>query len=334
MAYQITVTNADAGFDCEPGQTILDAAQRAGYEIPYSCRNGICGSCRGRVASGTIEREDFSSVLTREEQADGYALFCQARPCSNLEIEVDSIERKDPDATKTVKARLYKVDKVSADVSVLHLRFPAGMRVPFKPGQYLQVILDNGERRSYSMANPGHQTDSALLHVRHVPGGQFTQYLENGAKAGDSLDIELPLGSFYLRGCDKPLVFVASGTGFAPIKSILETMFKPGPPACDVHLYWGGRRMADLYLSELPRKWAERYPRFRFVPVLSEEANGTDRTGLVHEAVLADFDTLADCDVYACGVPAMVNAARQDFVQKRQLPPANFYCDAFTKTSA
>ena len=334
MAYQISVTNADAGFDCEPEQTILDAAQQAGYEIPYSCRNGICGSCRGQIVSGVIQREDFSSVLTREEQADGYALFCQARPCSNLEIEVDSIERKDPDATKAVKARLYKVDKVSTDVSVLHLRFPAGMRVPFKPGQYLQVILDNGERRSYSMANPGHQTDSALLHVRHVPGGRFTAYLENDAKVGDLLDIELPLGSFYLRSRDKPLVFVASGTGFAPIKSILETMFKLGPPSSDVHLYWGGRRMADLYLTELPRKWAERYPRFRFVPVLSDEASGTDRTGLVHKAVLSDFNTLAGYDVYACGVPAMVNAARQDFMQKRHLPASNFYCDAFTKTSA
>lgn len=334
MTYQITVMNTDAGFHCNPDQTILDAAQQAGYDIPYSCRNGICGSCRGKVVSGSIDPGNTFNVLTGEERNEGYALFCQAKPCSNLQIEVDSIQQKDLDAIKTVKARLHKIDKVSADVSVLHLRFAAGLRVLFKPGQYLQVILGDGERRSYSMANPGYQTDSVILHVRHVEGGLFTRYLEREAKVGDILDLELPLGSFYLRSNDKPMVFVASGTGFAPIKSILESMFKLGPPMSDVHLYWGGRRKADLYLSDLPQKWSERYPRFRFVPVLSEEKNGIDRVGWVHEAVLSDFDTLAGCEVYACGAPAMINAARQDFVQRRQLPPASFYCDAFTMTGA
>lgn len=332
MDYQITIQGSDIGFACEPEQTVLDAAQHAGYEIPYSCRNGICGNCRGRIISGDFESKGFSDVLTHEERADGYTLFCQAQPRSNLKIDVRSIKKNIQGAKKIVKARLFKITKVADDVSVLLLRFPAGIRVPFRPGQYMQVIFEDGRRRSYSMASPGHQTDSVQLHVRHVKGGRFTSYLEDRAAVGDFLDIELPLGDFYLRASDKPLVFVASGTGFAPIKSILESMFKRGFPPCRVYLYWGARRKADLYMLDLPEKWARQYPQFSFIPVLSEESNDVDRKGFVHEAVLSDFDTLSNCDVYACGVPAMINAARRDFVQNRQLPPANFYCDAFVET--
>lgn len=333
MNYQVTVKDSDIAFSCEPGQTVLDAAQQAGYEIPYSCRDGICGSCKGRIVSGETDGSGVYDALTREELGQGDTLFCQARPRSDLKIDVCSIEKNVPGGRKTIQARLYKMDKVSDDVSVLQLRFPAGVRVPFKPGQYLQIILPDGGRRSYSMANPGHQTDAAHLHVRHVPGGRFTSYLETGAGAGDLLDVELPMGDFYLRASDRPLIFVASGTGFAPIKSMLESMFKLGAPRERIHLYWGARRKADLYMLELPRKWARQFPQFRFVPVLSEESNGVERTGFVHEAVLSDFDTLHGCDVYACGAPAMINAARRDFVQQRRLPPANFYCDAFVETS-
>jgi 2Fe-2S type ferredoxin len=332
MAYTIQIAQSDIRFDCPEGSTILDAARQAGYELPYSCRTGICGSCKGKVLQGDIETNGHSEALSEEEKAAGYALFCQARPCSDVEVGARSITKLDPNAHKLINAKVYKVSRVSADVSVLQLRFPAGTRVKFKAGQYLQVLLADGARRSYSMANPPHQSDGALLHIRHVADGRFSQYLESGIAAGDPITLEMPFGDFYLRDSDKPLVFVASGTGFAPVKSILEDLFKKGKPTRAITLYWGGRKAEDLYQSELPAKWAQQYPGFTFIPVLSEEDNGRDRTGYVHQAVLEDFASLAEHEVYACGVPAMINAARHDFVSQRGLPADAFYADAFVVT--
>jgi len=332
MSYRITVADTDISFECAPDTSILDAAKQAGYEIPYSCRNGICGSCKGKVVSGEYRAAQAQHGLSAQELAEGHALFCQARPESDLDISVRTIARIDPDATRQLEAKLHKVTRLRDDVSVLQLRFPAGVRVPFQAGQYLQVVLEDGSRRSYSMANPSHQSDGVHLHVRHVPDGRFTEYLERMATAGDVLTLELPFGDFFLRPSDRPLIFVASGTGFAPIKSILEGMFKQGNPRQPVYLYWGGRRKADLYMSELPEKWMGRYSNFHFIPVVSDEATGADRTGFVHAAVLDDFPSLKNYQVYACGAPAMINAARNDFIQERGLPSDAFYCDAFVTT--
>jgi 2Fe-2S type ferredoxin len=330
MAYKIHVAQSDISFDCADGTTILDAAKNAGYELPYSCRSGICGSCKGKVLRGDVAPSGASEALSEEERADGYTLFCQARPCSDVEIGARSITRLDPNAHKTVDAKIYRVTRATDDVSLLQLRFPAGTRVKFKAGQYLQVLLEDGSRRSYSMANPPHQSDGVQLHIRHVPGGRFSNYLESSVAAGDIVKLEMSFGDFYLReDSDKPLVFVASGTGFAPIKSILEDMFKRGKPTREIALYWGGRKAKDLYQAELPAKWAQQYPNFKFIPVLSEEDNGKDRTGFVHRAVMQDFPSLAGHEVYACGVPVMINAARHDFVKECELPPDAFFCDAF-----
>ena len=333
MAYKIHIAQSDISFDCAAGSTILDAARQAGYELPYSCRTGICGSCKGKILQGEIAPSSHTEALSEHEKSAGYALFCQARPLSDIEIGARSVTRLDPNAHKQINAKVYKVSRVSDDVSVLQLRFPAGTRVKFQAGQYLQVLLADGTRRSYSMANPPHQSDGALLHIRHVRNGRFSGYLESGIAPGDMIVLEMPFGDFYLRDeTDKPLVFVASGTGFAPVKSILEDMFKKGKPKRAITLYWGGRRAADLYQAELPAKWAQQYPEFSFVPVLSDEDNGRDRTGLVHQAVLDDFPSLAGHEIYACGVPAMINAARHAFVTQRGLPSDAFYCDAFVVT--
>lgn len=333
MSYKIHVAQSDISFACAEGSTILDAARSAGYELPYSCRTGICGSCKGKILSGAVGTTSHTEALSEQEKAAGYTLFCQARPCSDIEIEARSITRLDPNAHKLIDAKVYKVTRASDDVSMLQLRFPAGTRVKFKAGQYLQVLLADGSRRSYSMANPPHQSDGVLLHIRHVPNGRFSAYLDDGIAMGDIVKVEMPFGDFYLRDeTAKPIVFVASGTGFAPIKSILEDMFKKGKPDRPMALYWGGRKASDLYQSELPAKWAQQYPQFKFVPVLSDEDNGRDRTGLVHQAVLDDFPSLAGHEVYACGAPAMINAARHDFVTQRALPSDAFYCDAFVVT--
>jgi NAD(P)H-flavin reductase/ferredoxin len=335
MAYKIHVAQSDISFDCTDGTTILEAAKIAGYELPYSCRNGVCGSCKGKIVDGETTALGPTEALSEEEKAAGYTLFCQATPCSDIRIDARSVTRLDPNAHKTVDAKVYRVTRVTEDVSVLQLRFPAGTRIKFRAGQYLQVLMADGSRRSYSMANPPHQSDGVQLHIRHLPGGRFSSYLESGIAAGDIIRLEMSFGDFYLReDSGKPLVFVASGTGFAPIKSILEDMFKKGKPTRDIFLYWGGCKAKDLYQADLPAKWAQQYPNFRFIPVLSEESNGKDRTGFVHQAVMEDFPSLAGHEVYACGVPAMINAARQDFVKERNLASDAFFCDAFVTEKA
>lgn len=318
--FTIRVANTDIAFPCDADTTILEAARIAGYEMPYSCQRGACASCRGLVRSGEIDTP---------YPGDLYTLFCQARPRSDLEIVPREIRRIDPNAKSTIDARVLRVTVAADDVRIVQLRFPPGVRVKFKAGQYLDVILPDGARRSFSMANAPQQSDIAVLHVRVLPGGRFAEEVLPGLAAGSQLRVELPTGDFWLRESAKPAVFVASGTGFAPIKSILEDAFRK-KDAREMVLYWGARREKDLYHADLPAKWAGLHAQFRFVPVLSEPGEGwKGRTGFVHRAVIEDYPSLADCQVYACGVTAMIDAARRDLTLERGLPPDDFFCDAF-----
>ncbi len=315
---------------CADGQTVLDAVRQAGYEMPFSCNSGVCASCKGRVVSGRVNPGAAGDhTLTADEIAQGQVLFCQARPLTDIEIEPRQIEKADPAARRQLAARVMRIDHLASDVARLKLRFPAGEKVKFKAGQYLQVLLPDGQRRSFSMANPPHQNDGAELHIRLLEGGAFSQWLTHELKVGDHLQVELPHGDFHLReDSAAPIVMLASGTGFAPIKSMVEDGLRRGQ-AREIALYWGARTQQDLYLLELARGWGEQAG-LRFVPVLSEACAGwTGRTGFVHQAVLHDHDSLAGHQVYACGAPAMVSAARADFVETRGLPPDAFFCDAF-----
>lgn len=322
MSFTIRVANTDIAFPCDAGTSILEAARRAGYEMPYSCQRGACASCRGLVRSGEVDTP---------YPGDLYVLFCQTRPKSDLEIVPREIRRIDPSAKSTIDAKVLRVLDAADDVRIVQLRFPPGVRVKFKAGQYLDVILSDGARRSFSMANAPQQSDLAVLHVRVIPGGRFSSEILPTLAAGATLRVELPTGDFWLRDSDKHAVFVASGTGFAPVKSILEDAFKRGI-ARQMLLYWGARRQKDLYLADLPQKWAAQHANFRYVPVLSESDPvdaWTGRTGFVHRAVIEDFPSLAQCEVYACGVTAMVDAARHDFCGECALPRDAFFCDAF-----
>lgn len=333
MTFRIAIEATDISFPCEADESVLDAAHRAGYEIPYSCRKGVCATCEGRLIDGTALVGGSGPMRTLEGAQDAVTL-CQTWPRSDLIMAPRRIERFDPDARKTLTANVFRLARPAPDVAVLHLRFPAGMKVKFRAGQYMQVILPDGERRSFSMANPPSEKDGVQLHVRQIPGGRFSEGILATLKPGDKLQIELPFGDFFLReDSDKPIVFVATGTGFAPIKSILEDALRRGS-ARDIVLYWGARAEADLYLQELPRKWAEQYTNFRFVPVLSEgDATWTGRRGLVHEEVLADLPDLAGHQVYACGNPLMVEACRGEFVAQAGLHTSEIYCDAFVHSA-
>ncbi|WP_291129284.1 2Fe-2S iron-sulfur cluster-binding protein [Hydrogenophaga sp.] len=315
---------------CTEGQTVLDAVRQAGYEMPFSCNSGICASCKGRVVSGRVNPGAAGDhTLSADEIAHGQVLFCQARPLTDIEIEPRQIEKTDPNARRQLDARVMRIDFPAPDVARLKLRFPAGEKVKFKAGQYLQVLLPDGQRRSFSMANPPHQNDGAELHIRLLESGAFSQTLTHALKVGDTLPVELPHGDFFLReDSDAPIVMLASGTGFAPIKSMVEDGLRQGQRR-EIALYWGARTEKDLYLLDLARGWGQQAG-LRFVPVLSEpDAGWTGRIGFVHQAVLQDHDSLAGHQVYACGAPAMVSAARSDFVATRGLPPDAFFCDAF-----
>jgi NAD(P)H-flavin reductase/ferredoxin len=326
MTFQISVAGTDYRFPCEPNEAVLDATQRAGLEIPYSCRKGVCGTCKGRVVSGEV-RAYSGDALGAAERGAGQVLFCQARPRSNLVIEPRSISKADPFARKTLDARVFRMTKMADDVMLVHLRYPAGQRVRFKAGQYVSILLDDGERRDFSMANPPQESDGVQLHVRLVQGGAFTTYVFEKLKRGDRMRVEAPHGSFVLRESEKPILFVAGSTGFAPIKSMIEDAFTKGIDR-DMTLYWGARQRPGLY-SDLPDKWAAEHPRFRYIPVISDVAEPGFRHGLVHQAVLEDHPSLAEFQAYVCGVPALIRAARKDF-RAAGLPVREFFIDAFT----
>jgi len=326
MTFTVSVADTEFRFPCEPNESVLDAAQRAGLEIPYSCRKGVCGTCKGQLVSGEA-RAFAGDALGAAERAEGLVLFCNARPRSDLVIKPRSIAKADPFARKTTTARVFRLARLADDVMLVHLRFPACIRVRFKAGQHLKLILDDGERRDFSMANPPRESDGVQLHIRHVPGGAFTGFVFNELKRGDHLRVEIPFGDFTLRESDKPILFVAGSTGFSPISAMIEDMFIKGIER-DMTLYWGARLRSGLY-SDLPERWQDKHPRFKYVPVLSDAEEPGFRHELVHRAVLADHPSLARFQAYVCGVPAMTNAARRDFLAAG-LRADEFFCDAFT----
>jgi len=315
-------------FDVEEGESVLTAALRQHLVLPYGCRNGACASCKGRIVEGRVDYGVHQKkALTDEEKAQGKALFCQAKPLTDLVIEARTIGAARDIPIRMLPCRVQKMERLADDVMALYLRLPANERLQFLAGQYIEFLLKDGARRSFSMGNAPHDDELIQLHVRRVAGGQFTDHVFGKMKERDILRLEGPLGTFFLREeSAKPIVLVASGTGFAPIKSIVENALHKGVTRTMV-LYWGGRRPKDLYMDALARQWPIKY-----VPVVSDalpEDNWTGRTGFVHRAVMQDFPDLSGHQVYACGVPVMVDAERRDFTQQCRLPEEEFFADSF-----
>jgi CDP-4-dehydro-6-deoxyglucose reductase len=338
MTFQVTIAPSQHQFSVTADQTVLDAALAAGILLPYSCRSGACSTCKAKIVSGTIQPVPSAEViLTPEEREAGYTLLCQARATSDLVVESREIRLASDIQVRKLPSRVTSITRPAADVAVLQLQLPATETFKFYAGQYVELILKDGKRRSYSMANPPHSAAALELHIRHLPGGLFTDHVFGvGAtqmKEREILRIEGPMGSFFLReDSDLPIVMLASGTGFAPIKAIIEHMVEQGVKR-PVTLYWGGRRPADLYMHAMAQNWAATIPNFRYVPVVSDalpEDAWTGRTGFVHKAVMADFPDLSGYQVYACGAPIVVDSARRDFVAHCKLPDDAFFADSFT----
>jgi CDP-4-dehydro-6-deoxyglucose reductase/terephthalate 1,2-dioxygenase reductase component len=326
MTYNITILGTPLNFACKENQNILDAALKAGIEMPYSCRKGVCGNCAGVVFSGDVE-----CPPTGEATPIGKHLFCQCHPKSDLEIVPEAWHLADPNARKSFDVKVYRNIQAADDVNVLMLRLPTGQRARFKAGQYLKISLPDGSRRSYSMANPPHESDMLQLHIRHVTGGQFTQKLPN-LKAGDLMHIELPFGSFELKqDTQTPILCVVGGTGFAPVKSLLDDILKKNIKR-SVTLIWGSRDRTGLYLMSAIEKWKKMLPSFNFVAAVEDQFDAEALSGFhgrVDEAVCANYPTLVGYEVYCCGSPGMVASVKKVCVERCGLDSIHFFSDVF-----
>jgi CDP-4-dehydro-6-deoxyglucose reductase len=337
MAFNVTLRQSGRQFQVEPDEAVLLAALRQGIGLPYGCKNGACGSCKGTVVSGEVEQAPHSSsALSNDEKTRGMALFCCATAKGDLTVDIREVAGVGDIQVKKLPCRVNALGRKATDVIELKLQLPANERLQYLAGQYIEFILKDGKRRSYSMASPPHHEGPIELHVRHMPGGTFTDHVFGAMKERDILRFEGPLGTFFLReDSEKPIVLLASGTGFAPIKAIIEhAVFKNlNRP---MTLYWGGRRKQDLYMMDMAEQWAKDVPDFSFVPVLSEpDASDawTGRTGFVHRAVIEDLPDLSAYQVYACGAPVMVESAQRDFTSHHRLPEDEFYADSFTSAA-
>ncbi len=354
--FEVTLDPSGRVFSAGPGESVLDAALRQGVPLPYGCRNGACGACRARVLAGEVRLASGDGGgggdaaasaapprgLTAREAAAGWTLLCRARVGSDVRLAARADDAAP--AVRTLPARIASKRLLAHDVMELRLRLPPSERLQYRAGQYVHLLLPDGRRRAFSLANCPACDELLELHVRRVPDGFLSGRLFDGPSDGPSgglaegalVRIEGPLGGFHLRadadaGGGRPALFLAGGTGFAPVKSIIENALLEGPLEREMHLYRGVRALRDLYLPELPREWAQGHPPLRYVPVLSEPApedGWSGRTGLVHEAVLADFPDLSGCEVYASGPPPMVRAVRERFPE-RGLDPERLFFDSF-----
>lgn len=332
MPHQIILRPSGHVITVQDTETVLEAALREGYLLPYGCRNGACGSCKGKVITGAVDHgRSQERVLPATDRDQGMALFCQARPLSDLVVECREIGAVKDIPVKTLPCRVQALERLAPDVMRIRLKLPAAERLQFLAGQYLDILLKDGTRRSLSMANAPHDDALIELHLRNY-GGPFSTHVFTQMKIKDILRLEGPLGGFYLReDSSKPVILVAGGTGFAPVKSIIEHAIHNNIRR-PLTLYRGARDAAGLYLDELPQGWAREHG-VNYIPVISDGTAGdgwSGRRGLVHQAVLEDHADLSGFEVYACGAPAMIEAAKRDFCTQRALPEAAFYADAFT----
>ena len=338
MTYTITVQPSGRSFEAEPAETMLAAGIRQGIGLPYGCKDGACGSCKVKKLSGSVTVGPHQDkALSAQEEADGYVLTCCGTATSDVVLESRQVTHAGAFPIKKMPARVALLEKLSPDVVRLKLQLPANDIIQYHAGQYVEFILRDGARRSYSMANAPHtlvENGAPMidLHIRHMPGGKFTDHVFGAMKEKEILRIEGPYGSFHLQESPKPIVLLASGTGFAPIKAIIEHMQFMGITR-EAVLYWGGRRPHDLYMNDWVQARCTEMPNLTYVPVVSDalpEDGWSGRTGFVHQAVLQDLPDLSGHQVYACGAPIVVDSARKDFVEKAGLPEHEFFADAFT----
>jgi len=332
MSFRITVPASGHEFIANEGETVLDAAIRQGIGLPYGCRNGACGKCAGHLLKGVVDYDTENlSGFARDEYEKGKTLFCQACASSDLEIRVREISQSQDVEIKNLPCRVEHMERLSHDVMQLKLKLPETERLQFLAGQYLEFILKDGKRRAFSIANAPHDDELIELHIRHVPDGQFGDFVFDGLQEKALLRIEGPLGNYYLReDSDRPIILMGGGTGFAPLKGMLEHIFYTGLNR-PVHLFCGARALRDLYMDATVKAWLPDNSNLKYTPVLSA-ADKADRwqgkTGFVHEAIVEAYPDLSGYDVYMSGPPPMIKAGMDLFYEKK-LPESQIYSDSF-----
>jgi CDP-4-dehydro-6-deoxyglucose reductase len=332
MSFKIRVPASGHEFYAEDKETVLEAALRQGVGLPYGCRNGACGKCSGVILSGEIKYDtEALRGQAKIEYDTGKTLFCKAYPISDLEIRVREIVKSSDMEIKILPCRVDKKVLLTHDVMKLQLKLPETERLQFLAGQYIQFLLKDGKRRAYSIANAPHDDAFIELHIRHVPDGQFGDFVFDGLKEKTLMRIEGPLGSYFLReDSERPIILVGGGTGFAPLKGMLQHAFhiKLDRP---IHLFCGVRAKRDLYMDDMVKQWLKQHPNLKYTPVLSEpkeEDNWQGETGFVHESVVRHYPDLSGYDVYLSGPPPMVKAS-MDMFYERGLPETQIYSDSF-----
>lgn len=329
--FEVTISNSGTRFVVNKGESVLSAALRQGVMLPYSCKNGACGSCKGLVESGEVHYPFHPPLaLQRSDIADGFALFCQAEPVEDLVVQVREIEAVRDIPVLKLPVRVMEKTLLASNVMKLVLRLPKAQRLQFLAGQYLDILLPEGKRRAFSIASEPRLEDELELHVRHVEGGDFTGWVFDELREKDILRLEGPLGTFFVRHDQpgRPMIMMGGGTGFAPLKSMIEDLLSLGDTR-PIHLFWGARTAEELYLEALPRCWAEQHAHIRYSSAVSDEPAGAPRYhGFVHDAVLEQYPDLSGHDVYMSGPPAMIDTAKSAFLQSG-LPAQRLFYDSF-----
>jgi CDP-4-dehydro-6-deoxyglucose reductase len=331
--FQVTIAGNGKTFVVREGENILVAALRQGVMLPYSCKNGTCGSCKGLLESGDVHYPFHPPLaLEKSDLADGYALMCQAEPIEDITIRVREIEAVRDIQVRMLPARVVEKTRLADNVMRLQLKLPAAQRLQFLAGQYVDVLLSGGKRRAFSIASCPSLENEIELHIRHVEGGDFTGYVFDELKERDILRLEGPQGNFFVRNDEpeRPMIMMGGGTGFAPLKSMIENLLEQGDRRT-IQLYWGARTRAELYLDELPEKWAREHEHIHYRKAISEPGGteiGADFQGLVHEAVIADHADLSGFDVYMSGPPAMIESAKHEFL-RHGVPEDRLFYDSF-----
>jgi len=329
MAFHVHLARSRLRFDVEPGETVLAAGQRQGLALPFGCQSGTCASCRVRLLEGTVEHVAEPRALSDAERDAGYILMCQARPTSHLELQLHQPERLEQLRPRQLPVRLLERWMLSHDVVGLSVQLPRGAPFDYLPGQYADFLLPDGRRRSFSIANAASPAGTLEFHLRVTPHGSFAHYAQDEIAPRAILRIEGPLGAFYLReDSTRPVVMMAGGTGFAPLKAMVEHQLRAGL-ARPLHLFWGARSRRDLYLHALAADWARQHPQLRYTPVLSEpDGDWEGERGFVHEAVLRAHPDLTGHEIYMAGPPVMVHKGKQAFVEAG-LDADHLYYDSF-----
>ena len=337
MSYSVKIEPSGHSFEVEENESILDAALRQGLSLPYGCRGGACGSCVAKVISGEIKYQDdeHPPAVTDDEHAVGMIALCQAEAGSDLVIETREVTVEQDIQVRRLPCRIAAMQRLNHDVMQLKLKLPSTDRLQYLAGQYIDLLLKDGRHRSFSLANPPHADEYLELHIRHVEGGEFTSEVFDHMHVKDILRIEGPHGQFFLReDSERPIIFMAGGTGFAPVKAMIEHALAAGLSR-PMHLYWGARAKEDLYMHDYAETLAAQHAHIRYTPVLSEpktEDSWSGKTGFVHDAILADYADLGGFEIYAAGPPVMVYAGRDHF-PARGLDLANYISDAFEYNS-